>query len=710
MDDSPWMPPGSNPEGGTAAAPQPAGPLPAPGTPPAAAPVGQSEPTLPVPTLPAPTPPAPTPPPPPASPWSAAAPEAPAPILPPVAPAAPAAPAAAAFAPLTDDPVAEPGDVTVAPAGRSGRSKLIVGAAVAAVVAVGAAGVFAVRGFSGEAQGGAADPEALGAALMASLENEDVLGVIDVLSPGERDLFRQPAIDLVSELTRIEVLSPEADLSRLAGFDIVFENEVVTVAGTNVDDIVNVRMQAQAEVTVDGDLVPVGSLVTDNLDASMVDEMRATSETTQEPFDVDLTAVQLDGRWYFSVFHSIAEQLREDEGQDLSIPLAGVGAAGAESPEAAVDQMLDAVEGLDLELMMQSLNPGEAAALQRYAPLFLGEAQAALDEIPLEWQITTREFRVEGDGSQRTVFLDALAIEGSVEDESFSIGFEGDCVSAEFLGETYEQCATDATQAQLDELDEILAEAPAVREFVTALEETFADMEPVGLELREFEGGWYVSPVSTVSEAMLTFLRALDRQEIDRLIDLGEAAVEDVLGLALGGFGGDLFTDDEFGMGDTAVFESMTDPTFETAFDSMESGMESGMDDGMDDTYVAPAWDRCYAELDVAAAASCFQTFVDSGEIDEFVVPVELRFPECGLGARWTRDLYTMEDAEFIATIEAAMPCFQALVDAGTIEAFEMPTEIVYSDCYEGRNWYNVFDDPEYDERYWACVDSLFAD
>ncbi len=707
MDDSPWMPPGSNPADG-APPHQPGSPLPSPAAPPApplsGAPNVQAGPTLPVPTLPAPAPAVSAPPPaPPASPWSADAPDIPVPTLPTVV-AVP--PPAAAFAPL-DASDADSADPVAAPAARrSGRSKAVVGAAVVAVVAVGAAGVFAVRGFSGEAQGGADDPESLGVALMASLENEDVLGVIDVLVPGERDLFRQPAIDFVSELTRLEVLSPEADLAQLAGFDIVLADELVTVEGTNVDDIVKVRMQAEAEVTIDGDLVPVGSLVTDNMDAAMVDEMRATSETTTEAFDVDLAAVQLDGRWYFSVFHTVAEEIRAEEGDDLSIPLAGIGAAGGDSPEAAVDQLLDAVEGLDLELMMQTLNPGEAAALQRYAPLFLDRAQAELDAIPLEWQIVTREFRVEGDGSQRTVFLDALAIDGAIEGEPFSIGFEGDCVRAEFGGETFEECAADATQAELDELDEIFADAPAIKEFIAAIEETFADMQPVGLELREFEGGWYVSPVSTMSEAMLTFLRALDRQEIDRLIELGEAAADDVFDLAFGGFGDEFLTDEfltdeEFADDNIVSDGTMTDLTFDTAFDTMGD---------MDDSYVAPAWDLCYAELDVTAAAACFDQFVQSGEIDEFTVPIELRFPECGLDARWNRELYTMSDADFMATIEAAAPCFQALVDAGTISDFELPTEIVNLSCYEGRNWYNVFDDPAYDERYWACVDALYAD
>ena len=38
------------------------------------------------------------------------------------------------------------------------------------------------------------------------------------------------------------------------------------------------------------------------------------------------------------------------------------------------------VDDLDLEALIASLNPNEAEALQRYAPMFIDEAQAGLDE------------------------------------------------------------------------------------------------------------------------------------------------------------------------------------------------------------------------------------------------------------------------------------------------------------------------------------------
>jgi hypothetical protein len=107
----------------------------------------------------------------------------------------------------------------------------------------------------------------------------------------------------------------------------------------------------------------------------------------------------------------------------------------------------------------------------------------------------------------------------------------------------------------------------------------------------------------------------------------------------------------------------------------------------------------------VVEATACFNEHIATGEIDSTYIPVALRFPECGYAeVSWTGTLYSMSDADFIATVEAARPCFLALVQSGQLTEAELPTEIAKLECFEGRNWYNVFDDPAYDERYYACV------
>lgn len=572
------------------------------------------------------------------------------------------------------------------------RSKLVVAGAVAAVGALGLAGLFAVQRMSGESAGGAASADELGNDLMAAIEAEDVLGVIDTMLPGERDALGDPFVEMVGELQRLEVLSADTDLSKLLGLDVELTGETVQVRGTNVPDIVNVSLAADASITLDGATLPIGSFIEEQLPDDALTELRGTRLTETDQLELELTAVQDGDRWYFSLFHTLAELARTEAG-DEPIPVEGVPASGADSPEAAVDRLLDAVEQLDLRGVIATLDPAEAAALQRYAPLFLDEAEAELAEVPLEWRVDVREFRVDGDGGERTVFVDAIGISGELEGAPFTVGFSDGCVRAEFDGDSFEECGTSADE----ELESLFAEAPAVEAFATTVEGAFADIEPIGIELRERDGAWFVSPFATVTEALLAAMRALDRDELDLLVTDGTAAAEEFFEVFLGGFG----LDDIGALEEDFVFD---EPVDEGSLD--EGTVEEGtLEPGSDDETAETAWDECYGEVLAADAAACFQRYVEAGEIDRVSVPASLLHPECGLAElSWEGGLYTASDAEFAATLEVAVPCFEALVAGGEIEEWMLPFEVLYAECFEGRNWYDEFDDDAYNERVDACI------
>ena len=99
----------------------------------------------------------------------------------------------------------------------SSRRKGVLIAAVVTVFAVGGAATFAATQLAGSNAGGAATAQEVGEQVLDAIENEDVLGILDLLMPGEREVFKQPAIDFVSELSRLEVLSPAADLAKIDG-------------------------------------------------------------------------------------------------------------------------------------------------------------------------------------------------------------------------------------------------------------------------------------------------------------------------------------------------------------------------------------------------------------------------------------------------------------------------------------------------------------
>lgn len=575
------------------------------------------------------------------------------------------------------------------------RSKWVLAGAFAAVVAVVAAGIFAIVNLTGNsAPGGAPDPEDLGVQMLAAIENEDMLGAIDLLLPGERRALGEPFVELIGELQRIELLA-DTDLSNLNGIDVTLSGERVNARQTNVTDIYNIDMGAEVVVAVDGAALPIGDLLTDSMPSEMLDELRGTQATEADSFDIWLTAVEHDGRWYFSLLHSIAELARRDGAPGLGVPTQGIAAVGADTPEAAVDLLFQHVEQLDLGGLIAVLNPDEASALQRYSPLFLDDAESALAEVPLSWQITERALRIDGGGDERTAFIDALTIDGTIDGVAFNLGFSDGCIRASAEGETFEQCNQDAG---LDDVGELFPEDSEVVALLETIQDAFADAEEAGLELRLHDGEWFVSPMATMTEAMLNFLRALDRTEIDAIVDAFEPAADELGGAVFGGLEelsvGDGFLDG--GSLDETITIEPSDPAAEAA-DALDD------DVAFDDD---PAWYACYDEVETEAALGCFTGFVTSGEISEDVVPVELRFPECGYAElRWSNEVYGLDDDEFIAAVAPASECFLQLVESGQVSLFELPNELAYLECFEGRNWYRVFDDPDYDERYYACID-----
>ena len=88
--------------------------------------------------------------------------------------------------------------------------------------------------------------------------------------------------------------------------------------------------------------MPIGNLLLDvapdDVDVSELDD------STSSELDVPLTAVEVDGRWYLSVFFTAAEQARLSADQPPDIPESGIKPSGGEHPEDALDELFDGLE------------------------------------------------------------------------------------------------------------------------------------------------------------------------------------------------------------------------------------------------------------------------------------------------------------------------------------------------------------------------------
>jgi hypothetical protein len=577
------------------------------------------------------------------------------PTLPPISTGAQPPP----FTPPEGEPTA-----TVVPTGTGAkRSKAkVVGGLVAAVALLGAGGLAISKIVAGN-DGGAASPTEVGTQLIDALANEDALGVVDLLLPGERDTMRQPLIDIVDNLKRLEVADSTATLDKVGGLDITFQDVQVEATATNVDDVTNIRVTANSTASIDGEKVPIGKLLID--EAFGGDRPDIGNDPQDSDVDWTLATVKRDGRWYLSAFYSIAESARKS-GDD--IPQSALVARGADTPEGAVQAIFVAVGDLDLEALIAALNPNEAEALQRYAPMFVDDAQTGLDNQSINLAFTDTKFSVTGDGDRRTVAIDGFKMTAEVNGDEVTVESQGGCMVVTSGDTTTDSCdGGSSVDAALSALG--LDDNEDVQSLIKTVQDAFGDMKPLGLTVQKVNGEWFVSPIGSTADILLAVIGALDKAELTDIIDGVRKVAESVS------------TDGIFSSGDISVGDNP--------------------DDGGGDT---SGLDACYAESEYTAFSECLASGINDGSIDASFVPSYYRIEECGVGeAYWNGSIYSMSDEDFTAFATGIAPCFQKYLADGTISEFQLPYELSRPDCLEGRNWYTVTDD-EYSSRVFECA------
>ncbi|MDZ7676866.1 MAG: hypothetical protein U5K30_17600 [Acidimicrobiales bacterium] len=436
--------------------------------------------------------------------------------------------------PLTEPPLTLDTETEVS-SGGSGLGGRVAAGVIGVLLLVGGS-LFAVTqlGSSGPGSAEAAVDELLGAA-----SDEDVLGVLAALDPGERDTLRDSVESLFGEFERLEVVDDSFELSGIDGVDLVFSD--VTYRTEPVRDGLARVYFTGGTVTagVNTDELPIGDFVNDTIerfdgDISGVQE----SETTEINADGEAFLVAREGGdgWRVSIGYTLAEIARHEMGQPL--PTDSVEPVGAESPEAAVAGMANAVADLDLRGGIARLSPNEFGALQEYAALFLGEAEAALDETRSEVEISLDDLqlRSEGSGDGATVFVETISFSARATDGSFGIAYDGECATiegdldeSELAGTPFEdgEICTDELENQgvfgggagMEGFEDMFAEGevPEFPEFETP---------EIGITTEQVDGQWYVAPIATGMDAWVAGLEVLEREHLDAMVDFGEALVE----------------------------------------------------------------------------------------------------------------------------------------------------------------------------------------
>ena len=276
---------------------------------------------------------------------------------------------------------------------------------MAAVVVLVAGVLVTVKLVSSRSEaGGAASPDEAVENMMASLEENDLLGVLDLFAPWERDAAMGLIEDYVDNAQDAGYLADDADLSNVGGYTLTVDGLEVEPTEVN-ERIVNVALVGgTAHLTTQFDELPLGAQALEQLEEATDGEDPENIDATGDFAEMELppiTTIEDDGRWYVSLFYTMAELARAAADAPAPTTEGAVPAVGADSPEEAVDEMIAAVERLDVERMIELTPPDEMGVLHDYAPLFLDELE------PFEGgsvDIHDTEYRVEDvDGGRKVI-------------------------------------------------------------------------------------------------------------------------------------------------------------------------------------------------------------------------------------------------------------------------------------------------------------------
>jgi len=441
------------------------------------------------------------------------------PQVPPTSPWPPTAPPAPAGVPWTaPSPEPAPEGGRRPPVGR-------IAAVVVGVLAVGGGAVFAANALGGDT--GASSPEDAARRLLDAVAAEDVLGVVDLLPDGERELFRDVTTGARDEYQRLGLLSEQFRLDGFPGVDIEiadadFDVEVVADGDGGDDGLAVVTLVGgSASVEVDGDELEgnLGEVVRDVAEArdADLDAPDTSEEADLADADVRFAVVEEGGRWHPSVFFTAAELIRRDGGFDEPDLDAGIEAEGESSPEAAVQALLDAGVALDAEAAMALLDPGEARALHVYSQFFLPIERPDTGDVEISAELTDAEVDDLGGGARRVVPT-GLEVHFEADGGTGDIVLDGGCVSVDIEPPPGEgDPIDDEFCAGEDPEDLELPEELGDVDISEELREAIAAFQPLrfGLVTVERDGEHFVAPIRTAFDVVFGVTRGLEPEDLE---------------------------------------------------------------------------------------------------------------------------------------------------------------------------------------------------
>jgi hypothetical protein len=418
------------------------------------------------------------------------------------------------------------------PEPKKSRTPLFVALGVV-VALVAAAGVwfFAFRDQNSTtttAEGGDTPQDSV-TALFSTLSASDPIGLATQLDPAEAALFTDLNTDIITELKRLEVLSPEASADTMTGTKITVDG--LTFAGENevINDHLEIVKLTGGTITVESNPtdLPLSDKIKDVF-GSELDQVQPQSETVNiaeevanndgDPFRI--ATVKRGDEWYVSFFYSIADNATHAAGLPNPTEADAIAAQGSDSPEAAVDKLIDAATTGDLETVIAVTAPDEMGALHDYGRIILEQADAGSLESDMQdlgftidnvtWDVSdvTGGQKVSIKSVELTADGQTLSIERDPAAGSLTVSAPGQPAV------TIDDSTIDTYIAQYADTEDLDPQA------VEIIKREFKQIIGLGLVTVQVGDEWYVSPVRSFGDVFTSLLKGLEPGDIDYLVTL----------------------------------------------------------------------------------------------------------------------------------------------------------------------------------------------
>ncbi len=239
-----------------------------------------------------------------------------------------------------------------------------------------------------------------------------------------------------------------------------------------------------------------------------------------------IAVVEEDGSWYVSLWYSAAEAVRTDAGE-TALPVIGGGPApvGAESPEAALEGLIENIAALDAEGVLTLLDPEEARVLYDYSNLFLPESgivhRRTQGRRRGRWRYVVGGGRRDRGGRGQwpdSRHPDVVHAAMSGPDIDMQMTLTGNCVTTVSDGATEEFCPEDVEELGFGGLGGLVG----------------TDLWKADLTVVERDGRWYVSLVPSMLYRVNDVLVEMEPADIEAMIDDFEELVSSAFGMGMG--------------------------------------------------------------------------------------------------------------------------------------------------------------------------------